>query len=140
MNEELTKNNESIAVFLGGEVREAWRVSDFPSRMIWEGEMAKRYRQDLMGLRTGDVILTEELEFHSSWDWLMPVWKKAGSWLYEKRAAFTQLDYTTAHRITKQFIDACQKSDIDAAYLAIIGAVTFINELTRDDYDRGAEG
>jgi len=83
LTREQTQNNEMIAKFLGGIVREAWHVEGFPSQMVWEGNEAAIYREAFMGRPLGKTILSEEMKFHESWDWLMPVLDKIrkDSWL-----------------------------------------------------------
>jgi hypothetical protein len=74
MDEELIRNNEMIAAYLDGVVREGWKVQG-KVQNIWEGNVAAVYREAFMK-RPGRVILTDQLEFHSSWDWLIPVIQK----------------------------------------------------------------
>jgi hypothetical protein len=72
------------------------------------------------------------LQYHKSWDWLMPVWEKAGKWIYEHRGEWSSEHYLTAHNITKQFLTACQTADVSAAHYAVYLAVNFINDRTRE--------
>jgi hypothetical protein len=69
------------------------------------------------------VHIVQQLKYHSSWDWLMPVWKKAGKVLFDIRGDLTDDEYLTVHRITKAFIDACQKVYIEGAHLAVYNAI-----------------
>jgi hypothetical protein len=72
--EEIREGNISIASFLG-EVREVWKFNK-QSTLGWFGETALKYRRELMRMDIGEAILIEHLQFHSSFDWLMPVVEK----------------------------------------------------------------
>ena len=67
-----------------------------------------------------------EMKYHSSWDWLMPVWKKAGEFIFQIRGDLTDQKYLEAHRITKSFMEACQKVEIERAHEAVFNAIQFI--------------
>jgi hypothetical protein len=69
--EQIIEGNKLIAEFLG-EVREVWKVND-QSTLGWFGETALKYRREIMRMTIGNAILLEHLQFHSSWDWLMPL-------------------------------------------------------------------
>jgi hypothetical protein len=72
--EEIREGNISIASFLG-EVREVWKFNK-QSTLGWFGETALKYRRELMRMTIGEAILVEHLQFHASFDWLMPVVEK----------------------------------------------------------------
>lgn len=67
-----------------------------------------------------------KMKYHSSWDQLMPCWKKAGVILYSIRRELDGEKYLEAYRITKCFLDACQKVDIERAHEAVYNAAKFI--------------
>lgn len=105
--------NEAICEFMGGHrmISGTIHVYKGPDEIEWE---------------TGKY-----LKYHTSWDWLMPVWKKAAKILYEIRNQLSKDDYLEAHKVTKSFIDACQKVEIDkahdAVYRGILG-ITWYND------------
>lgn len=81
-SEEIQEGNKLIAEFMGGQIREAWRVGD-SIHYTWTGEYVKEWRGK-MGLPIVKEmkemhILTDHLFFHSSWNWLMPVVEKINS-------------------------------------------------------------
>lgn len=73
------------------------------------------------------IVFYYELKYHTSWDWLMPVWKKAGKILFDIRGDLIGENYLDAHRITKAFIDACQKAEIENAHGAVYNAIQLIS-------------
>jgi hypothetical protein len=98
--------NEAIAVFDG------WEVI--------KGKDASLYKKD------GKVYALGDFKYHSSWDWLMPVWKKAGEIIYAIRGDLREDDYIMAHRTTKSFLDACQNGNIKQAHKVVFHSVQFI--------------
>jgi len=76
-----------------------------------------------------------DVQYHSSWDWLMPCWAKAGEILFDIRSDLLDDKYLEAHRITKSFITACQKVDIGRAYKEIYNAVQFIQWYKKQQSD-----
>jgi hypothetical protein len=85
-----------------------------------------------MGLTTntnerGFVIITDEdgdppfdyPKYHSSWDWLMPVWKR----LFPILAIISTADNSHYHTIKM----AIGRGNIENAYPAIVRAIIFIN-------------
>lgn len=69
------KNNKIIASFLGGEVREVWIIQG-KSEFAWFGEIAEKWRKEKLRISVGTAIFEEQLLFHESWEWLMPVIQK----------------------------------------------------------------
>lgn len=67
--------NKMIAAFLDGEVREVWKIQG-RSEEAWFGEVAEKWRKEKLRINVGNAILEGQLEFHSSWEWLMPVLEK----------------------------------------------------------------
>lgn len=67
-----------------------------------------------------------EMKYHSSWDWLMPCWKKAGKILYSIRRQLCGTKYQEAYRFTKSYLDACQKVEIEKAHEAVYYAIQLI--------------
>ena len=100
--------NEAIALFMGG------------SSIKEHGGHRYVYYQ------SSCARCVDELKYHSSWDWLMPVWKKAGEVLYDIRGDLSDTRYLEAHKITKAFMDACQKVELDQAHKAVYNALQFI--------------
>ena len=58
MTEDLKKRNNAITAFMGG-----------------LSYLREKHFQDLMDAEF-ELIGIEDLKFHSSWDWLIPVWSK----------------------------------------------------------------
>lgn len=78
-NSYIIEQNKILAAFLDGEVDFIYRGADKIGRfeqLAWEGKTAVKYRRELMKMSIGDAILVEQLQFHESYDWIMPVWNK----------------------------------------------------------------
>lgn len=84
--ENVIENNKLIAEFMGGRVSEIWKVAGIPE-YAWRGDVAERWRKEKIGLSIGTVIRVNDLLFHSSWDWLIPVVEKIED-LYEGALIF----------------------------------------------------
>lgn len=82
----IQESNKLIAEFMGGEVREVWRVNDSITYM-WCGQAVSQWRKEKMGIYIGDGILLNQLEFHSSWNWLIPVVEKIES-IYDEHNGY----------------------------------------------------
>jgi hypothetical protein len=95
--------NKTIAVFDG------YKIS----------KSGKTYRKD----NESSPYRVRDIKYHSSWDWLMPVWKKAGKILFDIRGDLTEDKYLCVHRITKAFIYACQTVDIESAHTSVYNAI-----------------
>lgn len=106
--------NEVIARFMGGK-----RVQH-PEQIF--------FSEDHFGYvcHKGHWWNENNLQYHTSWDWLMPVWKKAAVILFDIRGDLNDEKYLEAHRITKAFMEACQKAEISKAHEAVYKAVQFI--------------
>lgn len=72
--EETIKGNILIAEYLGGEVDYVYKTDSF-EQLAWKGPVALAYRTLFIG-NNGEAILVEHLQFHASWDWIMPVVEK----------------------------------------------------------------
>lgn len=141
MDEELIRNNEMIAAYLDGVVREGWRVQD-NAQMVWEGNVAAIYREAFMKLPIGRVIITDQLKFHESWDWLMPVVEKIkkDNWVKIE----LQEDYTfcliSSPQLGADPVTLEERvedmSPISVVYDAVITYIKWYNE----KHDRRAEG
>jgi hypothetical protein len=117
MDVTIEQMNEAIGVFMGG----------VPIQL--------RDRYITFGRKNSPSI--KELKYHSLWDWLMPVWKKSAKRLFDIRGDLNDDKYLEAHRITKAFIDACQKVEIERAHEAVYNAVQFIQWYNKQkDNDR----
>lgn len=99
------QKNNAITAFLGG-----------PSalRPFFSGLMDEEFH--LMG--------PEDLRFHLSWDWMMPVWKKLrkelmatqadGSMLFALSKALDDVDIAAFHRITATYcVEWCKRKKIE---------------------------
>lgn len=86
--EEIRGSNALIAEFLGGKIRRAWTINDSVC-YIWTGVFVKEW-EALIGLPTRNEakeshILIDQLHFHDSWDWLMPVVEEISRMECERR-------------------------------------------------------
>lgn len=73
--------NTIISTFMGGVVRVAWAFKD-RTVFCWEGPIVAEFRQASkmpVGPGVNPTILIEQVEFHKSWNWLMPVVEKIES-------------------------------------------------------------
>jgi hypothetical protein len=85
---------------------------------------------EFMGAKTLPYLPFDlkECKYHSSWDWLMPVWKKLGNLMYEIRRQVSVEDYNRAGIITINVLKAFQKADIDSAFNWIIEGIKWYNQ------------
>jgi hypothetical protein len=97
------ENNRAIAVFM-----------DYPTEMNYQISMRKGW--DIM----------DQYKFESDWSQLMPVWKKAAEVLWEIRGDLNGEKYIEANRITRAFMEGCQKVEIETAYGAVLNAIEFL--------------
>ena len=74
----------------------------------------------------GDCVPDVELEYHTSWDWLMPVHKKC---------MFTK-QFIGDDQLRTLLIDAVIDADIDRLYKAV---VEFIKEYSGDGFKTSSE-
>lgn len=70
-------------------------------------------------------------EFHKSWDWLMPAWKKLAHDVFEYRNKLSKEDYLTAHVFTKNMLSAFQKTDIESAWGNLVEFIKWHNQNTK---------
>lgn len=88
-------------------------------------------------LVNGYWLPLRKLKYHTSWDWLMPCWKKAGKILFDIRGDLIGENYLDAYRITKAFIDACRKVEIENAHDAIYNAIQLISGYNQQKQTNG---
>lgn len=74
------------------------------------------------------MVLVSEMKFHSSWDWLMPVWKKMATIMYDTRDTLNKEEYLEANTLTVKILKTFQKVDIDSAFLFIVESVQWYNK------------
>lgn len=72
---EILEGSKLICEFIGGDVRESWRVQDKVNH-AWYGEEAEEWRVNIAKLPKGICLLLEYCEFHIDWNWLIPVYNK----------------------------------------------------------------
>ncbi len=100
----LAQQNNAITAYLGG-----------PSvlRPLFKGMMDEEFH--LMG--------PEDLKFHMSWDWMMPVWKKLrkeliatqsdGAMLFALSKALDEVELEAFHRIVANYcVEWCKRKNI----------------------------
>jgi hypothetical protein len=100
----LAQQNNAITAFMGG-----------PSslRPLFSGMMDEEFH----------LIGPEDLRFHLSWDWMMPVWKKLrkelmatqadGSMLFALSKALDDVDIDAFHRITATYcVEWCKRKKL----------------------------
>ncbi len=68
-----------------------------------------------------DAYEMSNLKYHSSWDWLMPVWGKCYNRLLE-------INSTTCHFYINDMKNALISADIKRAFETLVSAIEFINE------------
>lgn len=69
-----------------------------------------------------------ELKYHSSWDWLMPIWKKLGSLLYARKEDFTKEQYQQANIYTVHILTAFREVNIESAFNWISETIQWYNQ------------
>lgn len=113
MIENIIEGNEVIASFLELQTKER----DWDERKVY--------------LRTSTWVLPEKLQFHSSYDWLMPVIKKLNSLMC--RFAFVQNKHTTFLRGSngyKSFDFSKEGIDVYTAFQLTVLAIKWHNSKT----------
>lgn len=73
--QEILEGNMAICQFLGGEVKESWRVQDRVN-YVWEGEVVNEFRAvHKMPVIPGmtNKMLLEQIHFHDDWNCLIKV-------------------------------------------------------------------
>ena len=76
--EETDRGNKLISIFMGGYIDEVWKIKGV-SEYAWKGEVAHKWRKERLGISIGDAILCRQLEFRTSWEWIIPVVDKIES-------------------------------------------------------------
>lgn len=105
MEYSIAQKNNAITAFMGGPAT--------LKPLFFTGLMDEEFH--LMG--------PEDLKFHTSWDWLMPVWKKLrkellatqdnGSMLFALSKALDEVEIDSFHRIVSNYcIDWCKRKNI----------------------------
>lgn len=100
----LPQQNNAICAYLGGPTS---------LKQFYKGNMEEEFH----------VIGPEDLQFHASWDWIMPVWKKLrkellstesdGAMLFALSRALDEVDLQAFHRIiTTYCTEWCKRKNI----------------------------
>lgn len=94
------------------------------SNTTWEGN---EIIAEFMELTTYEKEMAlMDYSFSRCWDGLMPVWKKLGAEMFEIRADLSTDKYLEANRITKDFMSACQRVEIDEAWQSVLEGINLI--------------
>ncbi len=113
------EGNKIIAKFMDGV------YCEYPDK-IFPGEFGYRFPAEIQNSSWWNE---KSLKYHSSWDWIMPVWKKIGGKMYEIRRTVSGEEYQRAAVLTQHVLKAFQKADIDSAFLWIVESVKWYNQL-----------
>lgn len=106
MQEEILEGNKLIAEFMGLKIHKNG-MCDNPT----------------------NKTLSLGLQYHSSWDWLMPVWKKLGNLIYEIRRHVSSEDYKRVEIITINVLKAFLKVEINSVFNWIVEGIKWYNQL-----------
>lgn len=146
----IQEQNRIIANFMGGEVREVVRINDKVT-MAWCGHIAKQWRKEKLGINVGDAILENQLEFHSDWNWLMPVVEKIES-IYDDHHGYfgvhihsncCVIQGTYLHRALDEplygavyisDINALLPTKIESTYYAVVQFIKWYNSNLKKDH------
>jgi hypothetical protein len=112
-NTEIVEGNKIIAEFMG---------VDECGKPNWE------YRYWFIG---GISVREDELKYHSSWDWLMPVWGKLGKEMYKIRRQISGEDYKKAEVLTIHILTSFREVDITSAFNWILEAIQWYNNQSK---------
>jgi hypothetical protein len=124
-NQEIINNNSIIAKFLGGEVDVILKIQDKETK-AWKGDIAAQWRKDKQNLSLGNAILCEHLEFHKSWEWLMPVVEKIGKELGYRVTIDTV--FTRIWRETNEIEYRNLTTSLECTYLAVVDFIKWYNK------------
>lgn len=116
MSIEIENGNKIIAEFDG------WKFME--NGNCWH----ERYNDHNQQMEMTPNILSH---YHSSWDWLMPVWGKLGKIMYEIRRQISGNDYRQANVFTINILKSFQQADINSAFNWISEAIKWYNELSK---------
>lgn len=76
---EIIEGTKAICLFIGGEIKEAWRVQD-TAHYTWHGDKVNEWRRiggmPILEGKYAMCILLDHCKWHSDWNWLIPVVKK----------------------------------------------------------------
>lgn len=121
--QEITEGKKLIAEFIGYD----WK--NYEKTIVDEDKSYAR----LSGDREIDVPLTEEdLEYHTSWDWLMPAWNKFKD--IEFSPPFPQGHY----RICDHIKNAICNCDIELAFKELVEGIKWHNQQTLTNNSAGS--
>lgn len=128
-----TENNILIAKFLEWEFNEIEFIApeNTFSRLIPFNFKSAKERGRYF---KSSIYKVNELLFHSSWDWLMPVVEKIERYLYEEQATEFKIDIFSGASIyipsTKTHIHYSynESSKIESVYNAVIEFIKWYNE------------
>lgn len=113
---EIIEGNKQILLFMGGVVGSS---TIYPT-----GEVV------IHSIHLGDKQINDfinEIKYHSSWDWLMPVWDKLGKEMYKIRRQISGEEYKKAEVLTIHILTAFREVDIKSAFLWIAEAIKWYN-------------
>ena len=115
-----------ICEFMGGEVREVWKIKSIPE-YAWFGEVAEFYRYNHIGIKIGTCVLIEQCEFHSSWEWIMPV-------LLKFKTTLKDICYSTGagHLVTEIEKAVLSYEKPYNVFIKLGEAINYCKELNKD--------
>ena len=104
--QEIEEGNKLIAEFEG---------------MVYTNDDPKAYAQGYMFSKELGAITVADLQYHESWDWLMPIVEKLSN-------EFTLKNKVEYYKLSKDCFWALSiTSDITMVWLAVTSAIKFIN-------------
>jgi len=109
------KNNKLIAEFMGG-------INEMPKGYILYCCIPDKLCKDT------HFFKPEDMQFHSSWDWFMPVVAKIESLTIEKIPTFVQIEWNYCFIYGATTIHMERKSKLEAVYDAVIEFIKLYNK------------
>ena len=115
------ENNKLIAEFMGGIISSVPNLINLPQTI---GQSSILCVKGSEGLPSGtyNVERINDLKYHSSWDWLMPIVEKIESLGYEFIIAESRcnINHNTDHSVEELFHIETVGSKLDTTYQAVI--------------------
>lgn len=111
----VTEHNKMIAKFMN---------------LLPEGLHAWHYTNNSFGLRFNTIYFHDELQYHSSWDWLMPVAQRVMKIIVTPMDNdLNNLNHEYYQQLRKYFFYALKQMDQQALYDAVVEILIWYNKI-----------
>lgn len=134
--------NKIIAEFMGSHyINEPFKDSKTKEMVDfwhWSKPIDGFPRCQVTGIEWSTAFMIENFKYHTSWDWLMPVWLKIAKWGWDKHEHYWQQNIGRDAIVIKNFLDInilipvqFGEITIDAVYTAVVEFIKWHNTQTK---------